>query len=235
MSVADKADFIRRVFVRYRVLIDFEGEVPARLAQGLAAKHAERETFGEFCERVLGRKPSEVTVFRARSLPANTDIAALRIGAENKAISRALKPDAPSPAAKVKARPAKPSVTEVEAVKEAGRLTRRAAKLERQLAAAEAAAEQIRKSRQRQTYSSRSVDALVAKLETYLGSKVPVHELVAVKVKAALTALADDVPLSEAVWPLVEMTDAVVQLERKAEKEVTRLQALLDKPLADAA
>ncbi len=235
MSLADKAKFIRRVFVRYRVLIEFEGATPPRLAQGLAAKHADRETFGEFCGRVLGRKPSEVTVFRAQSLPASTPIASLRIGAENKAIGRVLKPDAPSPAAKVKARPAKPSVTEVEAVKEAERLTRRVAKLEKQLAATEAAAEQMRKSKQRQAYSPRSVDALVARLETYLGSKVPVHELVAAKVKAALTALAEDVPLSEAVWPLVEMTDAVVQLERKAEKEVARLQALLDKPLADAA
>lgn len=64
---------------------------------------------------------------------------------------------------------------------------------------------------------------------------MPVDGLVAAKVQGVIKALEADAQLCDAIWPLVTMTDKVVELKRKAEEEQHRLRALLDKPQAEAA
>jgi hypothetical protein len=56
----EKQEFTRAAYVRYGVLVDFEGEAPKRLARALKGKH---ETFAAFCLRVLKRRSDEVTTF----------------------------------------------------------------------------------------------------------------------------------------------------------------------------
>lgn len=235
MSVADKAEFSRRMFVRYGVLVDFEGDVPARLVQALPPGAAAKETLGQFCKRVLGEAHGEVTVFQGQTLPAQTRLDSVKVVAGRETVSQLLKPPVEKQPAKAKSLPAKPSVTEVEAVKEAAKQRRRADKLEKQLLQVKDDLAQLRKSKQRMSYGTRSIDALVAKLEGNLESKVPVHAVVAAKVRAAVGLLEKDAPLCDAVWPLVEMANLMAQLVREEESKVAQLQALLDKPQRDAA
>ena len=56
----DKLEFARAAYVRYGVLLDFDGEAPKRLAQSLKGQH---ETFAAFCQRVLDRRADEVKAF----------------------------------------------------------------------------------------------------------------------------------------------------------------------------
>lgn len=70
----DKLEFTRAAYVRYGVLLDFDGESPKRLAQALKGKH---ETFGAFCLRVLKRRSDEVTAFLPVTPAPNKRLSAL--------------------------------------------------------------------------------------------------------------------------------------------------------------
>jgi hypothetical protein len=229
MAIADKAEFIRRVFSQYGVLVNFDGDAPEKLVRKLPPE--KRETFGQFCERVLQRTPAEVDVLQEGSPAPQTKIARLEVVGARKVLNRALKPSGTDSGEAVvtKARPAKPSETELAAVKHAKVLERRLKKLEAQVLVAEAAAAKARASRQGLIVSARSVDQLVDNLNTYLSSKAPVDELVAAKVKAALKMIVEDKPLCDAVWKLVEMTDLTLASKRKAEGELEVLQGTLAK------
>lgn len=215
MSIAAKADYVRRLFVRYQVLVDFEGDAPATLAQRLDETSAARETLGQFSRRVLKRELDQVMFFQGMRLPAQTQIASVKVNAPGNALSQALKRVAGEQPAV-----ATPTLSNERMLK---KLERRANRLDTELGEAKAETAALRKRLQGQTYSRRSVDALVEELNAYLYSKAPVDELVANRVKEVVTALESGGKLSDALWPLVVMADESLKLKRKAEHDLSVL------------
>ena len=104
MSVADRANFVRRVFHSYGVLVDFEGVVPTKLRQRLEANDDARETLSQFCQRVLERKRNEVVVLAESSAPGQTQLGSLKLNSSAEVLAKALKP-AVVKASKAKAKP----------------------------------------------------------------------------------------------------------------------------------